>query len=578
MLQWKNLYYYFKLFILSISLVNSPPNFASTEQPSPPSPTIALKILGINDFHGQISTGRMVNNEPAGGAAVLAAYLREAQSGMEDQTIITIMGDLVGASPPSSGLLNDEPTILFINSLANNQCTPENRMAPLCNIVATIGNHEFDKGQKAMFDLIYGTNNPPSDSWIPLLYYPGSSYPYISANIVDIKSEQPIFPPYTIKLIHNIPVAFIGAILKNAADSMFPANAEGIKFLDEAESINHYIPEIKAKGVDIIIVLIHEGGNQESYEGDTRINSNTIEGHIKDVVYNLSDEVDVVMGGHTHQFLNTYLPNRTGHNILVTQANSYSTAFAEVNLQLNVKSHKVENKSAKIITTYADRWPGTNPDAKALEIVKLAENKVEPIINTPVGTLQFDLLRKQNEDGESNLGNLVADAFKSVMHTDIGITNLNGIRDDLKSGEINWGNIYSILPFSNRIVAISLNGNDIYDLLEQQWMGSFVNILQVSGLSYTYDSNAPLGHKIIEITYQNKPLVREQTYTIATSDFLMNGNGIFSVIMKRGKITSIGKNDHDTVVEYIKNLPQPFHVSIEGRIKKRRSSSSPITI
>lgn len=563
MFQRKNLHYYFKLFILLISTTLS---FASTDQQNPNSPTIDIKILGINDFHGQISSGRTVKNEPVGGAAVLAAYLKEAQSGMEDRTVITIMGDLVGASPPSSGLLNDEPSILFINSLGNNQCKPESRMDPLCNIVATVGNHEFDKGQKAMFDLIYGTNNPPTDSWFPLPYYPGSSYPYVSANIVDAQSGQPLFPPYTIKLIHNIPVAFIGAVLKNAADSMFPANAEGVKFLDEAESINHYIPEIKARGANIIIVLIHEGGNQSPYEGDTQT-GRTVEGHIKEVVYYLDDEVDVVMGGHTHQFLNTYLPNRNGHKILVTQANSYSAAFAEIDLKINANNHKVKSKSAKIVTTYANRWPGTNPDAQAMEIVKLAEDKIEPIISSHVGTSQYDLLRKQNDDGESNLGNLVADAFKTVMNTEMGMTNPSGIRDDLKSGEVNWGNIYSILPFSNWIVTVTLTGNDIYDLLEQQWMGSYINMLQISGFTYTYDSRKPLGHKIIEIKHQNKPLVKEKIYTIATSDFLASGNGVFSV-MKRGKIINIGKSDHDTVIAYIKNLPQPFHSSIDGRIKK----------
>lgn len=439
-------------------------------------------------------------------------------------------------------------------------------MDPLCNIVATVGNHEFDKGQKAMFDLIYGTNNPPTDSWISLPNYPGASYPYVSANIVNAKSEQPLFPPYIIKRIHNTPIAFIGAVLKDAADSMFPANAEGIKFLDEADSINRYIPEIKAKGVNVIIVLIHEGGNQIPYEGDTQTAS-AVEGHIKEIVYSLGDEIDVVMGGHTHQFLNAFLPNRNGHKILVTQANSYSAAFAEVTLQIDTKNHAVKNKSAKIITTYANRWPGTNPDTQALEIVKLAEDKIGPIINSHVGTAGHDLLRKQNKDGESSLGNLIADAYRTVMDTDLGITNPNGIRDDLKAGEVNWGNIYSILPFSNRIVIITLTGNDIYDLLEQQWMGSYINMLQISGFAYTYDSHQPLGHKIIEIRHQNKPLLREKMYTIATSDFLASGNGVFSV-MKRGKIIHIGQSDHDTVIAYIKSLPQPFRASIEARIKE----------
>ncbi|WBV63456.1 5'-nucleotidase C-terminal domain-containing protein [Legionella pneumophila 130b] len=227
---------------------------------------------------------------------------------------------------------------------------------------------------------------------------------------------------------------------------MFPANAEGVKFLDEADSINHYIPEIKAKGVNVIIVLIHEGGNQIPYEGDTQTTS-AVEGHIKEIVYSLGDEIDVVMGGHTHQFLNAFLPNRNGHKILVTQANSYSAAFAEVTLQIDTKNHTVKNKSAKIITTYANRWPGTNPDTQALEIVKLAEDKIGPMINNHVGTAEYDLLRKQNKDGESSLGNLIADAYRTVMNTNLGITNPNGIRDDLKAGEVNWEISILFYPF-----------------------------------------------------------------------------------------------------------------------------------
>ncbi len=529
-------------------------------------PTIKIKILGINDFHGQISSGRVQNNKPVGGAAVLAAYLKQAQLGMEDSTIITIMGDQVGASTPASSLLNDEPTILFTNSLGNNQCTPQTRMSPLCNIVATVGNHEFDRGQQAMMDLINGTDKPPTDFWIPLPYYPGANYPYISANIVNAETEKTIFPPYVIKLVHGVPVAFIGAVLKNAADSMFPSNAKGVKFLNEAQSINQYIPEIKANGAEIIIVLIHEGGNQIPYEGDSRLDTH-VEGSITQIVNDLDDSIDVVMGGHTHQFLNAYIPNRNGIPILVTQANSYSASFAEVTLEVDSSSHKVDKKSARIITTYADQWPGTAPDEQVKQLVTLAEDKVEHIIKQHVGTVQKDLLRKQNAAGESNLGNLITDAMRTEMQADFGITNPHGLRDDINAGDITWGKIYSVLPFSNHIVSVTLTGNDIYELLEQQWMGPYINMLQVSGLSYIYDPSQPLGQKVIEIKHQDKPLIRDQTYTIATTDFLASGGGVFSV-MKRSRLVKEGDNDHDTVIHYIKKLEQPFKVSIEGRIRR----------
>lgn len=538
---------------------------AKANQDNQAGTTTTIKILGINDFHGQISTGRQIKNEPVGGAAVLAAYLKQAQASANNRTIITIMGDQVGASTPSSGLLHDEPSILFTNSLGNNHCSTKNRINPNCNIVATVGNHEFDKGQKAMLDLIYGTDSRPTDDWIPLANYPGAAYPYISANIIDVNTHKTLFLPYTIKLVHGIPVAFIGAVLKNAADSMFPANAKGVKFLDEAKSINKYIPEIKAKGVEIIIVLIHEGGNQIPYEGDTKVNTK-VEGSIKEIINKLDDSIDVVMGAHTHQFLNAFIPNKNGVQMLVTQANSYSSAFAEVTLQVDKKTHKVIQKSARIITTYANRWPGTEPDEKAQELVQLAEDKVEPIITSYVGTTQTALLRRPNNAGESNLGNLVADAFKSIMNADIGLTNPSGVRDDIKQGVINWGNIYSIQPFSNNIVKVSLTGQDIYELFEQQWMGSYINMLQISGLSYTYNSQNPIGQKIIAIAHQGKPLIKDKTYTIATTDFLASGNGVFSV-MKRATFISVGANDHETVIQYIRQLPQPFTVSIEGRIK-----------
>jgi len=549
---------YISFFLLSI--------FTSQANSTHKSPFISVKILGINDFHGQISSGRFFKNQPVGGAAVLAAYLKQAQLGLEEQTLITIMGDQVGASPPSSGLLHDEPSIIFTNTLGNSHCNQTNRLDPQCNIVATVGNHEFDKGQRAMLDLIYGTDKPPTDNWIALPNYPGASYPYISANIVDAKTHKPVFPPYVIKKVKGIRIAFIGAVLKNAADSMFPANAEGIEFLDEVESINQYIPEVKEQGATAIVVIMHEGGNQIPYEGDTKT-STQVEGSINAIVQDLDDDIDVVMGGHTHQFLNAYLSNKNGKSMLVTQANSYSSSFADVTLRIDPTTGKVAQKSARIVNTFANRWPGTVPDEQALQIVSLAENTVAPKINSYVGTLQNEVSRKENADGECTIGNLIADALKSEMNTEIGLTNPHGLRDDLRPGIISWGQIYSVLPFSNNILTVTLSGEDIYALLEQQWMGSYSNMLQISGITYTYDPSKPVGKRIVKIMHHDKPLNKLHTYTIATPDFLATGGGIFSV-MKRSKLIKIGENDHDTLVNYIKKLPQPFAVEIEGRIKR----------
>lgn len=527
---------------------------------------IVIKVLGINDFHGQISEGIKLNNRPVGSAPVLAAYIKNAQQGYENSHLIALMGDQISASPPASGLLNDEPTILFLNSLANKECNADARMNPQCNMVATIGNHEFDKGQKALLEKIYGSDKPPVNNWINLSRYPGASYPHVSANIVDAKTGEHLFPPYVIKKTNGITIAFIGAILKDANEVITPSSLKGLAFLDEAKAINHYAADVKRQGADVVIVIIHQGGKQDPYEGSTHENS-AVEGKIVGVIKQLDDSVDVVMSGHTHAFMNALLPNRHGKKILVTEANSYSASFAEVTLTVDKQAKTILNKSARIITTYVDECPGVTANLPATEITKLAEEKVAPMIKDQVGILQTDLIKKTNAGGESDLGDFVADAMREEAHADIALMNPGGLRTNLYAGKVTYGNLYAIQPFGNSVFNVSLTGQDIYELLEQQWTPNNIIFLQVSGLSYRYDVTKPIGSKIITIYHDGQLLQRDKVYTVATNDFLAHGGDGFTV-MRRGKILNEVEKDLTLLIHYIKNLPQPFSSSSSGRIQE----------
>lgn len=545
------------IFIMTVALNTIVPTYGRE--------LVEIKIVGINDFHGQITTDVDKNGRRIGGAAVLAAYLNQNEIGHEQNTIITFIGDQIGASVPESGLLNHQPTILALNKMGNRSCNVNNRMSPGCNIVATVGNHEFDHGRDQLFDLIYGNDKPPVNAWIDLPKYQGASFPHISANIIDKRTGKTLFPPYVIKHVNGISVAFIGAILKDAADSMLPENAVNLKFIDEAEAINYYLPEIKRKGATVIVVLIHNGGDSNAYTGSTHDNVH-VEGQIKDVVSKL-DDVDVVMAGHTHRFLNAYLPNKYNKRVLVTQAYSYSKAFAEIVLRLDNETKKVIEKSASINMTYADQYPGTLPDAQVEYIVKRATDTVAPIVNRKIGYSLNPILKTTNDAGESALGNLVADAFKEGMLADIAVTNATSIRTDIKSGDITWGNAYAVQPFSNPVLKLSFKGNDLKDLLEQQWKTPYVNILQISGLSYAYNDTAPLDHRVLNIVINGKPLVGDKTYTIATNSYLASGGSGFTVML-RGKKIADGKSDLDMLVAYIEGIAHPLEYKIEGRVRK----------
>lgn len=344
-----------------------------------------VQILAINDFHGQLSAGRRVANRPIGSAPVLASYLKAAQAGQENQTFIVHAGDHVGASPAASALLQDEPSIMFLNFLANNQCFPNKPTRARCNIVATLGDHEFDEGKDELLRLIEGGNHP-AGPFLEEDEYEGARFPYVSANVVDEKTGEPILLPYVVRTVKDTNIAFIGAVLKETPTIVTPTGVAGLQFLDEAEAINRYVVELKAKKVRAIVVLIHQGGVQTSYAGPTNPLAGPVTGTaIADIVARLDDEVDVVVSGHAHQFTNAIFRNRNGKEILVTQAFSAGTAYGDIDLDIDRRSKDVVAKSASIITTFADAGPGLTPHPEVAELVMTAEETVAPLVNRVIG-------------------------------------------------------------------------------------------------------------------------------------------------------------------------------------------------
>jgi 5'-nucleotidase len=516
------------------------------------------KILGINDFHGQIAEGKVVGGRPVGGAAVLTSYLRNAQKVYQNSTFYISVGDLIGGSSPESALLQDEPTIMFFNMLGNSLCSYEDKYNELCNVIGIPGNHEFDEGIDELIRIINGGNhiNGPflEDS------YKGINFAFISSNII-YNDGKPFLKPYTIKTLDNIPIGFIGAILRDAPTIVTPSAISGLEFLDEADIINSYVNELKSKNIKSIVVLIHQGGTQND-NGD-------LKGAISDIVENLDDEVDIVLSGHSHTYINTLAKNKNGHSILVTQAFSSGTAYSDIDFAVDKKSGDVVEKTAKIVTTYADDGPGLQPDVRVQELVEEVLDQVDPIINREITISRTDITRQQNEAGESALGNLIADAQRWQMDTDFAFMNSGGIRDDIKAGVVTYGNLYSVQPFGNTLVKMELTGKEIKELLMQQWgIDGHQRMLQISGLSYVWDASKDINERLTNIVDNNNmPLDDKKTYSITVNSFLADGGDGFTVL-ENGKNREVGPTDLDGLVNYLEQLQAPIYYTIDGRIKK----------
>lgn len=493
----------------------------------------------------------MVARRPAGGAVALSGYLREweTKAKQEDNaiTLRVAAGDLIGASPPVSALLQDEPTIESLSLMDFDY--------------SAVGNHEFDEGLAELRRLQFGGCHPATGC------FKGAKFQYLAANVIETATGEPAFPPLAVHNVRGIRVGFIGVVLEGAGSILTPVGRAGLDFRNEVTTVNQHVAELKAVGVRAIVVIIHQGGRGTLTGG-------TITGDIVPIVSAFDAEVDVVVSGHTHQGYWGFVGQK-----LVTQAFSGGTAFADIDLVLDRETGDVVEKKAQIITTFADVFPGNDPDKHVRRVFEEARAKVAPITDRVVGTAADDITRTENAAGESELGNLIADAQRARTGADIAFTNPGGIRTDILAGPVTFGELFEVQPFSNELVTMTLTGSQIERLLEQQFtLPDRTRVLKPSGITYKW---APLGCAIgIRCAPANRVLPSDvfvggqlldltKSYRVTVNSFLAFGGDSFTVLLEGTDRLFDEKDDLAALVAYIEGLQQPFNAVIEGRILLR---------
>jgi 5'-nucleotidase len=575
---------------------------------------IHVQILGINDFHGRLNTDLRVGGRLVGGAAVLASYLRAASKGQESATIIGIAGDHVGASPLNSALLQDEPAIQFLNLLGNKHCRPLSSSAedeeneeeegrpssrlrfkrwlyPKCNLVAAVGNHEFDEGKAELLRLAGGGNfagGPLGEG--PFLADPwsGARYPILASNVRDVAAGRTVLPPHVVKVVNGVKIGFIGSVLEETPTIVLPSGVAGLQFLDEAAEANRYAQLLKQQGVQVLVLVIHQGGFQ--------VNDSLAGTPIAAIASQLDPEFDVILAGHTHSFNNAVLPTAGGGQVVVTQAFANGTAYSDIDLLIDPRSKDVVEARAQVITTFAEcPSTGTCPPEVApglpaqvavnapdvLQLVNDANNhpNVARITNKVVGRLSGPITRTTNAARESALGNLIADAQRAAMGTEFAFMNPGGIRQDLtpdSTGTIIYRQIFDVQPFGNSLVKMTLTGAQIRTLLESQFSppNAALRILQVSGLTYGWrfvsGTSGPgeiLGILKVNADGTTARLVDTQSYTVTVNSFIADGGDNF-LVLKSGTDRLGGPVDLDALEAYLAPSISgtPISASALGRI------------
>ncbi|MFL6116005.1 MAG: bifunctional metallophosphatase/5'-nucleotidase [Catenulispora sp.] len=548
-----------------------------TKQATPKKDYVKLDLLALNDFHGNLkpptgNSGNIPGIDPAvpappatppppvpgtkaGGASYLASLLNteRKKSRAAGATSLTVAaGDLIGGSPLLSAAFHDEPTITAFNKMHLD--------------VASVGNHEFDEGVNELLrmqkggcladgpDGANGANSCPAGQ-----DFKGADFKYLGANVfwknAAGHSRPTPFKPYQIFKVGGQKVGFIGMTLEDTPTIVSKAGITEVDFRDEVETANALVPKLKKKGVKSIIVLLHEGAtptDPTSYNACTGVTGAGLA-----IAQNLSPKIDAVVSGHTHQAYNCVVKDPKGNPRLFTSASSFGRMVTKLHFLIDPKTHDIVRPAAFAENIINANAGGQKQSKKIADLIATFDTLVKPIANAVIGRIDpgTQVTRSaDNNGGDSALGNLIADAQKAdttVVNNGvkpvIALMNPGGIRADLvenTNGDITYEAAFTVQPFNNFVTSMDLTGTQILALLNEQWNGnnegSSRKILQVSGLSYTWDktaaaavgANALVGTPMVDAdgdgTTPMVPLDPAQTYRVVANGFLSEGGDNFS--------------------------------------------------
>lgn len=542
----------------------------------PPAAPVTVRIVGLNDFHGNLEPikrpavlddGQGGKQEIfVGGAAWMASAIAKLRSQNEHSLVIGA-GDLVSASPLASSLFLDEPTIGVMNRAGLD--------------FTSVGNHEFDRGWKELLRLDRGgcEKHTLREPCAVEPNFQGAEYPILAANVRTADGST-LLPGYGIRRFgsgaNSVAVGVIGLTLKGTAQIVSPGGIEGLAFEDEAASINALVPTLVAQGTDAVVVAIHQGLVPEpgaSYSG-----CGAIAGDLRAILERLDPRVDLVISGHTHRSyvcdFGTVDPART---FTVTSAGYGGTMVTDIALTIDPRANAVTGIAARNVPVQSAgdgralnaAFENFSPDPEVAAYVARYVAAAQDVANRPVGRISQSALRGTPE---SALGNLVADAQLAATRKVGAVAafmNPGGIRSDLTArdgGTVTFGDIYAVQPFGNELVTKTFTGAQILQILEEQFANpANANILAVSqGFTMTLDPSKPAGQRVVAAELDGKPIDPAATYRVTLNNFIGAGGDGFATF-KQGSDAVVGPLDLDSMEAYLR-AAEVVQVPATGRV------------
>ena len=466
---------------------------------------VKLTLLYWNDFHSATHPYPSAEEEGASlvsGSAYFAAYLDSLRV-LNPNTMVICAGDEFTGDPLST-LTQGKAQIELLNFM-----NPD---------VFTLGNHEFD----------YGLENLKKALKL-------AQFPIVCANLFDKKKKELLVPPYLILNRGKLKIAFIGLVTESIEKEVKEWGE--LEVLDAESTLTFYMNELEGKS-DIQILVSHMG-----IQKDKSI-AQKVEG------------LEVIIGGHSHT---TVFKPRKVNNTLICQAGSRGRYLGKLDLFLNPRG-KILSYHNYLVETFSE---GIQPDDSVKNKIEKLERNLGLRLDEVIGELITPWIRKDEE--ESNIGNFLADAMKNYAKADVAFTNSGGVRKNLRAGPIKVRDIFEVTPFSNHLVAIELTGEELLNVLEKNCRKG-IDLLQVSGINYSYTLERPSGERVIEAKVNNKELIPNRKYKAVINDYMFEHSKDYLGIDKRDlRYELLPDLERDAFIREVKKR-KVIDSRIEGRI------------
>ena len=415
--------------------------------------------------------------------------------------------------------------------------------------LAIPGNHEFDYGMEQFLYLAEEKAN----------------FPYVAANFTSLSTGESCLKAYETFEVNGKTVAFVGIVTPESFTKSTPAYfqdqdgqfiysfCEGNDGQDLYDAVQAAIDSAKAAGADYVIGVAHLGVDPSSSPWTSY-----------EVIAN-THGFDAMIDGHSHSSITETVKDEDGCDVLLQQTGSKLASVGKLTIDEN------GHIAAKLVDISS-----VAPDPEATAYIASITEKFDQLQNTVVASSQVELTiydengQRAIRSAETNLGNLVADAYRVMLDGDISFVNGGGIRDNIAPGDITYGDIIKVHPFGNEMCLAEVTGQQILDALE---MGSSAlpgengSFQHVSGMSYTVNTAIPSSvveddqgmfvkvdgpYRVTEVTIGTEPLDVNKTYTLASHNYLLKSQGGgFSMFKDVKLIKDCVMIDNQTLIDYI---------------------------